>query len=149
MNVTCGHTSKRLLGSYDPNTSSWRTYEDTLDLGLEKCLVILPKSGMTQNGDLFELQTLERPIVEKDYLSLPTPIAHDCHEPTPATFKRNSPGIAGVILMNIPTPTASDAHWSQTNAERKGIKGNHNLSLVSWSRLSTIKKYRLHWMKAD
>jgi len=134
MNDIYGHTSKRLLGSYDHSTLSWRTSEDILDLGFEKSLATLPQSGMTQDGDLYELVTLERPIEEKDYLSLPTPIAHDGHEPSPATYKRHSPGIAAIILMNIPTPTASDAHWSETTAERNGIKGNHNLSLTSWSR---------------
>jgi hypothetical protein len=125
---------KRPLAHYDQNTSSWKTYEDTLDLGLEKSSATLPLSGMTQDGLLYELVRSVPHTGESDYLSLPTPIAHDGHEPSPATFKRNSPGIAAVILMNIPTPTASDAIWDKTTATRSNIKGNHNLSLADWSK---------------
>ncbi len=134
MNDTYGHTLKRPLAYYDQSTSSWKTYEATLDLGLEKSLATLPLSGMTYDGHLYELVMSERPIGESDYLSLPTPIAHDGHEPSPATYKRQSPGIAAVILMNIPTPTASDAIWDKTTATRSNIKGNHNLSLADWSK---------------
>jgi hypothetical protein len=89
---------------------------------------------MTQDGLLYELVRSVPHIGESDYLSLPTPIAHDKQDPTPATYKRQSPGIAAVILMNIPTPTASDAIWDKTTATRSNIKGNHNLSLTDWSK---------------
>lgn len=135
MNAIFGRTLKKLLGFYDHNSSSWRTYEDTLDLGFEKSLVILPKLGMTQYGDLFELQMLELPIEENDSSFLPTPKVGG-QGANPAEYRRRTPGLAAVVTasLNIPTPTASDAHWSETDSERAGIKGNHNLSLVSWSR---------------
>ena len=128
MSDTCGHTSKKLLGFYDHNSSSWRMYEATLDLDLEKSLATLPLSGMTQHGDLYELQMSEHHTEGSDSSFLPTPMSRD--------YK----GVAGrdmdlnKAVLNIPTPTASDGHWSESESERAGIKGNHNLSLVSWSR---------------
>lgn len=131
MSDTYGLTSKKLLGYYDQNLSSWKTSEDTLDLDLEKSSPILPLSGMTRRGDLFELQTSAPRIEENDSSFLPTPIvAGQGNNPQSPKRYWNTE----TVLLNIPTPTASDAHWSQTNSERSGIKGNHNLSLVSWSR---------------
>ena len=147
MSVIYGRISKRLLGFYDPGSSSWKMYEDTLPLDFEKSSVILPVSGMTLAGHLYALRTPERHIVEKDYLSLPTPLVSGQGN-VPTESRRRFWNVE-TVLLNIPTPTASDSHWSESTAERKGIKGNHNLSLVSWSRLSTIKKYRLHWIKVN
>ena len=138
-----GLTLKRPLAFYDQDLLSWKMYEATLDLGLEMCSATLPTSGITHDGLLYELPMSELPIDESDYSSLPTPMARD--------YK----GAAGrdmdltKTLLNIPTPTAADAHWSETLAERSGIKGNHNLSLTSWARKSITKQYRLHWIKVN
>ena len=86
---------------------------------------------MTQNGDLYELVTLERPIEDSDSLSLPTPLANDAKI---SYVPGNQMGLSKAILMNIPTPTASDAIWDRTTATRSNIKGNHNLSLADWSK---------------
>jgi hypothetical protein len=102
------HTSKKLLAYLDQESSSWKMSEDISVSDSKKFLKTLPKSGMMLDGKLYELPMLAHHIEEKESSSLPR--------------------------LNVPTPTASDAHWSQTNAERSGIKGNHNLSLVSWSR---------------
>jgi len=66
-----------------------------------KFLKGLPKSGTMQNGVLFELVTSEHHTNE-----------HDCSS-----------------LLNLPTPTASEHIWENCNP-RKGVKGNHNLSLA-------------------
>ena len=110
MNDTYGLTLSKPLAQYDQVSCVWKTYEATLDLDLEMSLPSLPVSGMTCDGLLYELVTLERHTDESDYLSLPTPIAHDAHEPSAASYKRNSPGIAAVIitadnLQLLPTPT--------------------------------------------
>jgi hypothetical protein len=87
----------------------------------------------------------------QEVLLLPTPTAmhtrnHD--EPIENYMKRvqdykdgktkGKPGASvgvAVRLYNVPTPTASDSHWEATNAQREGIKGNHNLSLPNWAKL--------------
>ena len=143
MNDIYGHTLKQPLAFYDPDTSSWKTYEATLDLDLEKCSATLPQSGMTQDELLYELVMLEPRTAESDYLSLPTPKVGG-QGSNPSEYRRKTPGLAAVIMMNIPTPTAVNY-----DNDRNGIKGNHNLSLVSWARLSTHKRYRLHWIKVS
>jgi hypothetical protein len=43
-----------------------------------------------------------------------------------------SPNPAEIVALNVPTPTASDAVWSEREHSRRGIMGNHNLGLVDW-----------------
>ena len=178
MSDTFGLTLKRPLAQYDQVLSFWKMYEATLDLDLEMCLPTLPVSGMTCDGVLYELAMSERPIGESDYLSLPTPKTA-AMDSCPAEYRRRTPSLGAVLnilptptasdkndrqksknwkgddlvshvkTLNIPTPTASDSHWENTEAQRAGILGNHNLSLVEWARLSTRKMYRLHWIKVN
>ena len=108
-NAISGPILKKQLANYDLESSSWKTLEDISPSDLKKFSKSLPKSGMTQRGQLFELVMSEPRIDVSESLSSPT--------------------------LNVPTPTASDSHWDMTKAERKGIKGNHNLSLTSWARL--------------
>ncbi len=99
MSDTYGLISKKLLASYSPSESSWKTSEAISPLDSKKFSKTLPKLGMTQDGQLFELVMSEHPIAE-----------NDCS-----------------ASLNLPTPTASDSTFE--NLERQGIKGNHNLSL--------------------
>jgi hypothetical protein len=101
-----GLTSKKLLGYYDHNSSSWKTSEDTLDLDLEKSSPILPLSGMTQHGDLFALQTLEHHTDESGFSFLPTPVARDYKGPgSKGTRDMNLPRVFSKFNL-LPTPTA-------------------------------------------
>jgi hypothetical protein len=72
---TCGRGCEQPLASYNPNTQSWRTSEDISLLGDYKLLENLPKSGMTQNGVLYQQQDWVRPINANESLSWPTPTA--------------------------------------------------------------------------
>ena len=45
---------------------------------------------------------------------------------------RPTDGSGSSSSLNVPTPTASDAVWSDKGYTRRGIVGNHNLSLVDW-----------------
>jgi hypothetical protein len=178
MNGTYGHISKRLLGYYDRDLLSWKMYEATLDLGFPKSSLTLPLLGMMQDGDLYELAMLERPIEEKDYLSLPTPMARD--------YKGKS--TRNIQLPNavslLPTPTAMHVRNHEEPVEKyqqrvldyeEGrTKGKPGPSLGVALRLfptpttgegsgqcrdyrsdmthaaqCTCKKYRLHWIKVD
>ena len=94
-----GHISKKALASYDQASSSWKTSEDISASDSKKFSKSLPKSGMTQFGQLFELQMSEHPIE-----------GHDCSS-----------------LLNLPTPTVSDIYFE--TYQRRGVKGNHNVSL--------------------
>jgi DNA-cytosine methyltransferase len=80
---------------------------------------------------------------------LPTPTASDKNDRQKSKNWKGDDLVSQVKTLNIPTPTASDSHWENTEAQRAGILGNHNLSLVEWARLSTRKMYRLHWIKVN
>jgi hypothetical protein len=70
---TCGLGLEQQLASYDPDTRSWRMSEDISLWGDYKLLENLPKSGMTQNGVLYQQPEWERPIKENASSSWPTP----------------------------------------------------------------------------
>jgi hypothetical protein len=91
MSDTYCHTSLKLLAHYDQNTSSWKMSEATLALDLAQSLQTLPKSGMTQDGKLYERVMSVRLIKEQGYSLLPT---------------RNIQLPNAVSLL--PTPTAGD-----------------------------------------
>ena len=99
MHDISGQTSKKELAYLDQDTLSWKTSEGISASASKKFSKTLPASGMMQNGKLFEQVMLAHPIEESDCSS----------------------------LLNLPTPTASEASFE--NLQRTGIKGNHNLSL--------------------
>jgi len=98
MSDTYGHTLSKLLAHYDQNTLSWKMSEDTLALDLAQSLQTLPKSGMTQDGKLYELVMLVRPIKEQESSLLPTPLARD--------YKGVDGRKEGLEAKLLPTPTA-------------------------------------------
>jgi hypothetical protein len=63
------------LASYDPATSSWRTSQRSLLEEWEPFSATFPRSGMTRNGTLFQLQPLVRRTEETESGLLPTPTA--------------------------------------------------------------------------
>jgi hypothetical protein len=74
----CGGTWQGWLAKYDPATCSWKTRQCSLSEDLAKSLAILPKSGMTRDGLLWELPTLVRRTVETVFgFSVPTPVSSD------------------------------------------------------------------------
>jgi hypothetical protein len=60
----CGPTWRGSLARFDPATSSWRTAQPFLLEDLGESSVIWPRSGMTANGQCWELPMLARPIKE-------------------------------------------------------------------------------------
>lgn len=56
-----GASSRVLLAKFDHNTRSWKTPQCSFLGDSDECLETLPRLGMTQNGLLWELMTLERP----------------------------------------------------------------------------------------
>jgi hypothetical protein len=77
----CGITWHAWLAKYDPNTSSWKTPQCSLLEEEPELLVTLPKWGMTVNGLLWELPTLEPTTSETECglseQTWPTPCATD------------------------------------------------------------------------
>ena len=77
------------LASYDRESSSWRTSQLSLFEEDAKLLDRLPKSGIAQNGQLYQLETLELRISDGDGLRLPTPTATDA-KMNPCTPSRHT-----------------------------------------------------------
>ena len=74
----CGEKWRGWLAKYDPVSSSWKTAQLSLLGDLIESSVILPRSGMTRGGLLWELPMLERRTTESVYgFLLPTPVASD------------------------------------------------------------------------
>ena len=79
-----------LLAKYDQKKSLWKTHQCSLFEDLIESQEAFPKSGMTVDGQLWELMMSKHPIKEKEYglsdienknggcrLKYPTPTAHD------------------------------------------------------------------------
>ena len=79
-----------LLAKYDQEKSLWKTRQCSLFEDLIESQEVFPKSGMTVDGQLWELMISKHPIKEKEYglsdienknggcrLKYPTPTAHD------------------------------------------------------------------------
>ena len=64
-----------LLANFDHESSSWRMLQTSFDLAEPMSLGVLPKSGMTVNGQLYPLNNLALPTCERDGFVLPTPTA--------------------------------------------------------------------------
>lgn len=75
----CGLNLQESLARYDPATHLWRTRQCSLFEGLGECLETFPRSGMTQNGLLWELTTWAHPTgaSESGFWRIPTPLASD------------------------------------------------------------------------
>lgn len=58
----CGPTWRASLAKFDPVSCSWKTAQLSLLGDSELSSVTWPRSGMTANGQCWELPTLERPI---------------------------------------------------------------------------------------
>jgi len=61
------------VGRLDPNTLSLKTAQCSLFEDLSKSYATFPKSGIMQNGNVYQAPTLEYNRVGSDYIVLPTP----------------------------------------------------------------------------
>ena len=71
-----GLKCSELSVNYDPNSSSWKTYQLSLYGDYQEFSGTWPASGMIANGKLFQLVNLEPYTKESVGLLLPTPRAH-------------------------------------------------------------------------
>lgn len=74
-----GSSLRESLARFCPATSSWRTPQLSLFEGGAELLQTLPRWGMWDDGELWELPTQERTIPGKEYGYLPTPSGTSNH----------------------------------------------------------------------
>jgi len=141
-----GLTYSDWFARYDPEASSWKTSQASFMEELNTFSETWPRSGSMRNGQVFEHQTLVRPIAGSASLSWATPVGHDhksekstlgrslgreAHQwQTPATFQgktRNSDGHDPEKLLLLPgqaenwaSPVAADA--AQGDIENENTK---------------------------
>jgi hypothetical protein len=113
--VACGSTSLRLLASFDPGTSSWRTWPPCAPGASAGSSPTWPRSGMTRNGRAYAPATSARR--------------------TAATGSSSSPGSPPPCPVSclLPTPTAggfndteSLACWQARRDRQKQLGRNGN-----------------------
>ena len=86
--VPCGNTWQGLLGRYDPSTHSLKTAQCSLFEDLKPSSVTLPRWGSMQNGELYQRQTLVRPILESEFGLWLTPSTVDIGKRSEDSMKR-------------------------------------------------------------
>ncbi len=77
INQDFGCICTELLKKSDLQLWSLKTLPSYSKRDLKKSYIRFSKAGMMRNGDVFEADQFGRPHKEKDYLSLPTPMASD------------------------------------------------------------------------
>ena len=119
-----GASSLGSLASYDPATSSWRTWQRCLLGGWEPFSATFPRSGMTRSGTLFQLQPLVRRTDESGSgLWLGTPSAGAEHGS--ARSERFRKGRA-------PTPTEFVRMYPTASASGMPCEGSVRLARQRW-----------------
>jgi hypothetical protein len=136
---TSGHILPKLLATLDPESWSWKMSEGISVSDFRKFSKTLPKSGMLQDGQLFELPMLEPHTTERDCSLLPTPTQrHTSNHDEPieqflARQARSSTGqigmSTGVALRLLPTPTTQ---------EGSGICRDHRGDLTHGVKISVL-----------
>lgn len=90
----CGPIWRASLAKFDPATCSWKTVQLSLLGDSELSSVTWPRSGMTADGQCWELPMLERPIKEIGSGFWPTPVSSD-------TTMRSKPYAQGVTPLSL------------------------------------------------
>lgn len=136
----CGPTWRGSLARFDPASATWRTAQPSLLGDSDECSVIWPRSGMTADGQCWELPTLAPPTsATGSGLWVPTPCATDARPITGGNLyvtetgtvrhmrpdgKSSNRGLAASAAM-WPTPTVCG------NYNRKGASATSGDGLAT------------------
>jgi hypothetical protein len=102
----CGERWLAWLAKYDHASSSWRTAQCSLLSEEPESLEILPRSGMTRDGLLWEQPMSVRPTNGIGSGLWPTPNARDWKDSGPKQGNRKSPNLGTAV--HWPTPATRD-----------------------------------------
>jgi len=122
-NGICGPIPSESLARYDPDSHCWRTYQGYLALHISpvtaehgssrtscELLETCPKSGMTVDGRLYPLPTLEHHTGEKGSGYLPTPSCQNAKHGTPTTQEVEHPEMELTESGRRKTKDGKDSH---------------------------------------
>jgi len=129
-----GHTSGASLAKWNPEDSSWRTYQASLLTGeLTQFLESWPKTGTTRCGQLFALQTLEPHIAANASSFWPTATQDSVSQRSKRYAQGGMPLSAEVV--DWPSPTAHDGR--RPGAELTSTQG------------ANLKREAIEWQSPD
>ena len=125
----CGITWRGWLAKYDPNSCSWKTAQCSL-LGEEpESLATLPKWGMTVDGLLWELPTLE-PITKGTGCGLSPNGVDTFHTPNTTGLDGGSNSSKALKNRQWASPNARD--WKDSGASQGNRKSPNLGTQVHW-----------------
>ena len=101
-NLVCGTNSIESFAYYDPDTSSWKTSQQSFLTDLELFSETWPRQGITVNGVAYQRHLLEPATREIGGGLLPTPLASAMDRKS--KFKQGGTPLLGALL---PTPRAA------------------------------------------
>lgn len=113
-----GLSSSESFATYDPDTSSWRTYQDSLLPEWETYSETWPQSGMTRSGKAFRLPRLVPPIAVTESSLWPTPTAH--HSGPDVSSRKKS--------VSLATAAARSENGHAQAVENPGAPGTDSTS---------------------
>ena len=139
----CGNTWRGWLAKYDPDSCSWKTAQCSL-LGEEpESLEILPRWGMTVNGLLWELPTLE-PITKETECGLwASPNARDWKDTGPTQGNRKSPNLG--TQVHWPPPTHLGLNGGSNSRAASAQRGIDSEMLTGGSLNPTWVEWLMGW----
>jgi len=123
-----GQSSLGLLAKYDQNTRLLKTFQLSLFEAEPESLEILPQSGMTRNGKLWEQTTWAHHTGENESGLWPTPTQDSVNERTKEYSQGGTP--LTMAVKKFPTPQTKDADFGAYSAETR-IAGGHQVMLCN------------------
>ena len=133
---TSGPRFSASLAKWDPSSCSWRMSQDTFDWASTECSVILPKSGSTRSGRLYERPMSEPHTEGSESSSWPTAVVGDSKSCGAAAYSTESGRHSGTTLTDSirqwPTPRALDGEITEspeTWGKRKEKKASQGINL--------------------
>jgi len=128
----CGDTWRGSLARFDPDTSSWKTAQRSLLEDSRESLVTWPRSGMTADGQCWELPTLERRTSGTGSGCVPNGETF-WHTPNTNGLDGGSNSRKALQKRHWPTPTASamPCEGTQRIMRKKWLAGELSLEEAS------------------
>jgi hypothetical protein len=130
----CGPTWRASLARFDPATFSWKTAQLSLLGESESSSVIWPRSGMTVDGECWELPMLEPTTSATGSGWWPTPTVCGNYNRKGASATSGD-GLATAVRM-WPTPTAHNS--KETNAPSEANRNTPTLAAQAGGKLNPM-----------
>jgi hypothetical protein len=128
-----GQHSRRSFASYDPGTSSWKTFQGSLLTEWETYSATWPASGMTRNGTAYRLPSSVPPIYATESGLWRTPFAEEAAHPGRSAPRSRAHTVALSVQVNNPeywpAPKGSAANYGRP---RDNDRGDLQAAVLNW-----------------